>query len=391
MIIDRLDAFLVRLPLARPFVISDTTIDECETVFLRMESEDCVGWSEVTPGNSPNLTAEWSRGVFHAIQEIFMPVVAEQGFVADGESLDKIFAPYKGNHHAKAAFDLALWDIIAKSNNEPLWKSLGGSKNIIEVGCTFDRMEDQDLFFKDLKRLLDEHYQRLTLKLRPGWDIQVVGATRAETPPLFNIQIDVEGALDMDSHSEIMSRLEDFMPSLIEQPFAASDYVGLAMYQDSTRIPLALDESIQSLQDANIALDLQSGHLFCIKPGRVGGHTEAMKIINEANRHEVTCYGGFDLQSSIGYRHLLALASLSNFTLPCDYLRFDEVFQEDPGKQILSMEYEMDSPTKKTPEGIPVKEWHRGVELWDEPGIGCEPDESLLQKYEVEHASWSKK
>ncbi|MDO5580274.1 MAG: enolase C-terminal domain-like protein [Planctomycetia bacterium] len=385
--IDRIDVFLVRLPLASPFVIADTVIDHCDTVYLRLESEGCSGWGEITPGNHPYLTSAWSQGVYFSIRENLIPLIAKTGYVEDGDKLDEIFAPVKGNRHAKAAFDLALWDLIAKKEEKPLWKALGGSKKPIEVGFTFDREKDPDLFYKQLFRVFEEGYQRITLKLRPGWDLQVVGAVRAEAPALMKIQIDPEGALDLESQSEILYRLEDFMPSLLEQPLNQTEYVGHAMLQDQMHIPIGLDEAIKTLPQANIAFDLQCAEVFSMKTGRVGGLTTGKKIHDAAKTHDVVCYGGFDIQSSLAYRHLLALSSLPNFTLPCDYIRFDEVFQEEPVPPILS--YLKTIPNKnKSEEGQEETLSFRAVDLWDEPGIGVEPDPAILEKHLLDRVSW---
>lgn len=385
MLIDRVDLYFARLPLKAPYVIADREQKHCDTVFLRLESEGCAGWSEVTPGNFSCLTSEWSSGVYESIKENLMPVLAEIFAIQDGENLNEILSPIKGNRHAKAAFDMAYWDLQARQNSEPLWKTLGGSKKPIDLGLTFDRMEDHDLFYKELGRAFDENFRRLTMKLRPGWDIQAINALRSESPFFIDLIVDVEGALDLNQHSEILARLDDFLPAMIEQPLAPCDLVAHAMMQEQTRTILALDESIETPEQAEIAIDLQACRAFSMKPGRVGGFTPAKKITTLAEQADLPCYGSFDLQSSIGYRQLLALASLPNFTKPCDYVRLDEVLLEDPGKPVTCAERTVPASENKE-----ERVW-KFAELWEEPGLGCDPDPDILEKCTIKKESWARR
>lgn len=390
MLLDKLDLYLLRLPLAKATVVGDKTVEYCDTVFSRIEGGNQVGWGEVAPGNTPYQTGEWSSGVFHFAKEVLGPLFISQTGYENSKSIEEGFAPIRDNRQAKALFDFAWWDLDAKLNKEPLWKRLGGTKRPLEVGLTFDRTEDPDLFYKELNRVQNDQFRRITLKFRPGWDIQIVAAVRAECPPHIRLQIDVEGALQLDTHSEMFYRLEDFFLTLIEQPFAAEDAVAPAMLREMVKTPLCLDESIQSLLQASIAIDLESTNYFCMKPGRMGGLTGAKAITDLAAAKSVGCYGGFDLQSSLGYRHLLALASLDNFVLPCDYLRFDELFIEEPFSPILASIHQEEGDNPAFAHFGPEAKFFQAIELWDEPGIGVEPTEEILNKYTVDRVSFQR-
>ena len=379
--IDQMEAFLVRLPLQKPFGIANTVIDYCDTVYVRLESGGVSGWGEVTPGNRPYVTSAWSGGVFRTIREHLFPLLRSVSAVESGERLAELLAPVKGNRHAKGALDMAWHDLDARLGGEPLWKRFGGEKRSMEVGLTFDRYDDRDAFFADLDRARDDGFHRISLKIRPGWEIQAVRAARDACPWPMLLQVDVEGALEHDSQTELFYRLQDYMPTLIEQPFNQADYVGLAMLQESLRTPICLDESVKTRAQAEIAVDLASGGYFCLKPGRVGGLTEGKAIAALAREREIGCYGGMDLTSSVGYRHLLALASLPGFKLPCDYIRFEEVFTEDPGLPIVPTRPNL--PNEENENGT-KKNSFLAVELWDEPGIGFEPNREIIERCMVE-------
>lgn len=384
MLIDKAELFLVRLPFASSQVVHDRTCEYCDTVFLKLEAEGQAGWAEVAPGNFPLLTAESSRSVFELARDFLIPELINTKSISDSKSLSDLYASIKGNFHAKALVDMAWWDLNARVKNEPLWQTLGGTKRPIEVGLVFDRNEDQDAFFRELQRLADDHYRRLTLKFRPGWDVQVVAAVRAVAPPLLQLQVDAEGALSPEVHSDTLYRLEDFFLTMIEQPFAPSDFVVNAMTAETLHTPIALDESITSLLEANIAIDLKCCRYFSMKPGRVGGHTEAKKIAEAATAGEIACYGAFDLQSPIGHRHMLAMVAAGGYTLPCDTCRWDEVFTELPVPPVYSTVHSEIVPANDGSDTTEERLF-QAIELWDDPGIGCIPDAAFLEKHTLEH------
>ena len=412
--LDRVDAYLVRFPLKKPYTMADTVIDHFDTVFVRMQSDGLSGWGEVFPGNEPTLTAAWSPSVFACLKECLLPRLETNFFIDSAMSLAERLQGIKGNRHAKAVLDFAWWDLDAKMKKQPLYNVLGGNgEKDIEIGLTFDRSDSPDEFLDDIQRAVDDGFRRLTLKIRPGWDLQVLGAVRSDHPTQM-IQCDVEGSLLLDKHSDILYRFDDFMPALLEQPLSASEYVGHAMLQDSMRTTIALDESVTTLHQAEIALDLRSAGAFCIKPGRVGGLTEAKAIHDAAKAGEVDCYAGADILTSVGYRFVVALATLNGFGLPTDYLRFDEYLVDDPGLPLApvlktetpkrltkekgeSVEHHLDDDGNIVTEkilphtGPNILDEHRRLvfELWNEPGIGFDPNLELIERFAIQRCTIS--
>ena len=179
----------------------------------------------------------------------------------------------------------------------------------------------------------------------------------------------------------MLYRLQDFMPLFVEQPFAPEDLLSHAIFQETFRTPLSLDESVSNSLEAAIALDLKSGRVVSLKPGRLGGHDETKAVCKAVQEADALAYAGFDLGTSVAYRHTLAAASLAGCTLPADFIRFGEVFSEEPGRALAPALHEF--PGKK--ENDPPKEW-QAIDLWQEPGIGFDPDPDLIEKYTVDRA-----
>ncbi|MCL2743156.1 MAG: hypothetical protein FWE67_04825 [Planctomycetaceae bacterium] len=372
--IDQIDAYLVRFPLKKPYTMADNPLTHIDTVMLRMQKDGVSGWAEVFPGNEPTLTAAWSAAAFDCLEHSILPRLSLQQGIDSGEHLAETLKAIRGNRNSKAIVDMAWWDLSSRLKNEPLYKTLGGAKKDIEIGVSFDRYEKPEEFLADIKQAITEGFKRITLKIRPGWDLQVLGAVRSEFP-LADIQCDVEGALRLDAHTDTLYRFDDFMPSLLEQPLSDSEFVGHAMLQESMRTPIALDESITSTHHADIALDLHSCAAFCLKPGNAGGLTEAKAIYELAKRGECDCYIGTEIITSVGYRFVAALASLAG-TLPTDYVRIEDYLENDPGVPLKPI-------LKPTPEN--ENESRLVLELWNESGIGFEPDEELIKRNALKH------
>jgi O-succinylbenzoate synthase len=191
----------------------------------------------------------------------------------------------------------------------------------------------------------------------------------------------------MTHHSDTIYRFDDFFPLMLEQPLSSKEYVGHAMLQESLRVPICLDESVTTLHEAEIAIDLRSASVICLNAGRIGGLTPAKEVHDMCKASDVHCYSGFTFLSSIGYRHVAALGALSNCVYPVDYLRAEEVFVADPGMPLPTSMVDLN----ETGLDCEIRGYTdtRVVNLWDEPGIGFDPDMGVIEKYAIDHFGWS--
>ena len=252
----------------------------------------------------------------------------------------------------------------------PLHERLGKSRDAVELGASFDRMESIDEFLESIGRALEAGYARVELKFRPGWDIPMVSAVR-QTFPAQTIHIDFEAGARLD-HMEMFCRLDDFSLAMIEQPIAADDLVGRAMVAETIRTPICLDEAITTPHQAEMALDLHSGKYVNLKAGRVGGLTPAIEIHDACQEHGVACFVGATPQTAVGMRLGLALAAKTNCTYPADYYSIAELLQTDVAPPLV--------PVRDSSDGL------LRVPLWSEPGIGVEPDPAVLEEFSIARA-----
>lgn len=366
--IDSLEIFHVELPLRFPQRFPTATFDTLQTVVVRLESDGVCGWGEAGPGTLPIAGPEWSGGAFLALRDCLGPSVIGRS-IDSGEDLQKALAHFQGNRFAKAALDFAWWDLEARRQEQPLSKLLDGQAEAVQVGPTFDEMESIDDLLMAIHNATAAGFQRVGLKFRPGWDVQMVNFVRQEFPVL-PVHIDCEGALRLD-HMEMLCRLDDFSLTMIEQPLPADDLVGHAMVQEAVRTPLCLDESVNTPEQADIALELHSCKWVKIDPGRVGGLTPALAIWKKCSDESTPCWVGMPLLTALGERTYLSLASKPNFTYPADHLPAEEMLVEDVAPRAIS---------------TPDAEGRRQVAMWSQPGIGVEPNVELLQRYSLAKA-----
>ncbi len=362
--IDSIDVFHVALPLREPLQPGEGQPDVLETVLVRIGSGTTSGWGEASPGNGPMLTGEWAGGVFGCLKDWLAPAVAGTG-VDSGKQLAERLELFHGNRFAKAALDSAWWDLDARLKSQPLHKLLGGQRDVVELGASFDQVESIEEFRDSIGAALDAGYCRIELKFRAGWDVQMVDFVRKEFPAA-TLHIDAEGALGLQ-HMDMLCRLDDFDLAMIEQPLSAADLVGHAMIGESIRTPICLDEGIATVEQAELALELKSCQYINLKPGKLGGLTAAVAIHDACQTDDVACFVGAMPQSAIGARIGLALAAMANCNYPADHFPTERFFEQDLAEPL--------TPTRDPADG------KMRIALWSEPGLGIEPDMELLQKY----------
>ncbi len=353
------------LPLVYPFRTAFSDEHTIETVLVRLDSERGFGWGEAAPWRMPAYSAEWAAGAFQIVRDFLAPAIVGQS-IKSGEALARRMAHVKGNYFAKAAIDLAFWDLLAKERGEPLWNTLGGTKRVVEVGADFGVMESIDLLLKTIDEAVREGFKRVKLKFRPGWELEMVAAVRAAFPKL-TIHIDCNSAYSLDD-VPMFKQLDRYELAMIEQPLAHDDLVDHAALQRQIGTAVCLDESITSPNKARQALELKSCRWVNIKPGRVGGLTSAVKIHDICRDGGMPCWVGGMLESSVGAHHCLALATLPNIQYPSDLFPTARFYEKDLARpeMVLSGPSQMTAPMTS--------------------GVGSEPDEEMLRAHTLEKA-----
>ncbi len=228
---------------------------------------------------------------------------------------------------AKAALENAAWDAEAQEKGIPLWKLLGGTRREIACGVSIGIQDSHEQLLQKVETELAAGYQRIKIKVKPGWDVEVLEKIRERWPDIL-LSCDANSAYTLADEQHLKS-FDRFKLLMIEQPLWSDDFYFHARLQKQLRTALCLDEAIRSSRDAEAALELGACRIVNIKVGRVGGFSEAIAIHDVAQRFGVPVWCGGMLESGIGRSHNVALSTLANFKLPGDVSASKRYWKED--------------------------------------------------------------
>ena len=361
----KIDAIYLRelnLPLLRPFQTSFGVTKDRRVVLAEIHSEGLIGWGECTAGEHPHFSEESVDSCWQVITEELGPMLAATE-PENGGQCPRIFGLVRGNRMAKATLENAIWDLEAQQEGISLSRLLGGVRDRIPCGVSLGIQGSISELMAIIERELAAGYQRIKLKCKPGWDIEVFEHVRNHWPGI-TLSCDANSAYRLRDADHICE-FDQFDLLMIEQPLWHDDFFYHSMLQKRLNTPICLDESIQNRRDALAAIEMESCKIINIKLGRVGGFSEAIAVHNAALERGVPVWCGGMLESGIGRSHNIALASLENFSLPGDVSASARYWAED----IIEPEVTV------TPQGE--------IEIPDLPGRGYEVRTDLIESLTV--------
>ena len=353
--LERATVKIFRLPLKSPFETSFGSIDHREIVLCEMDANGLRGYGESASDTDPLYSYETTVTTRYALQQYLLPKLKS---VRTIRNFLQRAAPIRGFPMAKATAEAALWDLLAKSRNLPLYKLWGGAKDRIPCGVSIGLQKDNETLMQTIRGYLKDGYLRIKIKIKPHRDRALLEVIRKEFPEL-PLMADANAAYSLVD-TPLLRSLDEFHLMMIEQPLHFEDIYEHSILQRQIATPVCLDESIVSQRAAKAAIELHACKIMNIKTGRVGGHVESILIHNLTMKHAVPVWCGGMLESGIGRAHNLALASLPNFTLPGDTSASNRYWHRD----VVSPEVKMD------PDGF--------ITLPQKPGMGYDVDESYL-------------
>ncbi len=324
--IDGVELRLIRLPLLEPFETSFGKIDSRLIFLVCLQAGGLQGWGEVVASEEPLYSYETVRTALHVIEDFFGPALLTEP-IKDLDDLARRLSPFRGHNMAKAGLELAYMDLLARMNQQSLSTLIGGERERVAVGVSLGIQPTLSKLLQRVEKYLSLGYQRIKLKIKPGWDIDVVDEVRRRHPDIL-LSVDANSAYTLEDRDHL-KKLDDFDLLMIEQPLQNDDLVDHARLQKLMNTPLCLDESIISERHARMALDLESCRIINIKVGRVGGYSQVLGIHDLCVSRQVPVWCGGMLESGIGRAHNIALASLKGFTLPGDISASSRYFERD--------------------------------------------------------------
>ena len=349
--IDRVELFHVAMPLIYPWKTAYGEDAAIHSVLCRMSSGSVDAWGESAPFAAPCYSPEWAGGIFALNRDWLAPAILGRE-IESGEQLQQALSLYKGNPFSKAVLDTAWWSLHSRITGTPLHELLGATRNSVPVGADFGVMDSLDELLQAIGTAVDDGFPRVKLKFRPGWDVPMLEAVRTQHPD-FTFHIDCNSGYRIGD-LDLFRQLDDFDLAMIEQPLQHDDLVDHADLQDQIHTPVCLDESIKTPRHAEQAAALASCQFVNVKPGRVGGLTNAVRIHDICQAAEIPCWVGGMLESAVGAGCCIALAMLDNFTYPADIFPSTRFYVEDLADPPVVLERFADGvPTVHAPRELP--------------------------------------
>jgi o-succinylbenzoate synthase len=316
----------IHMPLVHFFETSFGRTTSRRILLVHVHCAGSEGWGECVAGEDPFYSEEWIDTAWSVMTRYLAPAVVGHDLGRARECVP-LFSRVRGNRMAKAAIENALWEAESLEKGIPLWKLLGGSRSEIACGVSIGIQDSVDQLLGKIETELAAGYQRIKVKVKPGWDVNVLERIRLRWPDIL-LSCDANSAYTM-SDVEHLKMFDRFNLLMIEQPLWNDDFYVHARLQRELKSTICLDESIHNARDAEAALELRACGIINIKVGRVGGFSEALHIHDICQTHDVPVWCGGMLESGVGRAHNVALSTLSNFKLPGDVSASKRYWKED--------------------------------------------------------------
>lgn len=387
--LERIELHRIEVPLVRPFETSFGRETVREVLLVKAVTDAGEGWGECVAGRDPFYSGEYVAGAASVIERYLAPALLEArsaGFEAPaarapqpaGRPADRgatvpltasvapTLAFVAGHRMAKGALEAAVLDAELRAQGRSMAEFFGAEREWVDCGVSVGISPTVEELLDEVMGYVEEGYRRIKLKIRPGWDLIPVGAVREELGPNGLLQVDANTAYTADD-IPLLARLDAFELLLIEQPFAEEDLATHVRLAEACETPVCLDESLLDVTTTVDAIDRGATSVVNIKPGRMGGYLEALRVHDACRALDVPVWCGGMLETGVGRAANVALAALPGFTLPGDTSASGRYFAEDITEPFVL--------------GDPAGE-HRGrLRVPDAPGTGVTVREELVRDW----------
>jgi o-succinylbenzoate synthase len=357
----------LEMRLKSPFETSFGVTQKRRILLVEMTADGVTGWGEVTTGEAPFFNYETTDTAWLVISEFIAPLIIGT-HIGTATEFPQLVSRIRGHQMAKAGVENALWDIEARQKNVPLSKLLGGTREEIASGVSLGIRETPQSLIEKVEEELSKGYRRVKMKIKPGKDLDFVGAVRKQFPRAL-LSVDANSAYSLEQVDHLR-KFDEFELLMMEQPLDWDDIYSHSKLQKQIKTAICLDECISNARHAEGAIEVGACRIINIKLGRVGGHTEARRVHDVCQQHSIPVWCGGMLESGVGRAHNVAMSTLPNFTLPGDVSASKRYWEED----IVEPEVEV------SPRGT--------IRVPDAPGIGYTVKRAFVEQLMVRKKAW---
>ena len=377
-VIEAIELHRLEVPLVRPFETSFGRETAREVLLVHVRTDRGDGWGECVAGRDPFYSGEYVAGAASVIERYLAPAllrgpgphhVVDDGHVSgvliedpahsagiwvdDREqhvedtavqaaaggaasiasvplaaSVAPALAFVAGHRMAKGALEAAVLDAELRAQGRSMGECFGAVREWVDCGVSVGIAPTLEELLDEVTGYVEEGYRRIKLKIKPGWDLVPVAAVRELLGRDAMLQVDANTAYTADD-IPLLAGLDAFDLLLIEQPFAEEDLATHVRLAKASTTPVCLDESILGVTTAVDAIERGATSIVNIKPGRMGGYLEALRVHDACRDREVPVWCGGMLETGVGRAANVALAALPGFVLPGDTSASARYFAED--------------------------------------------------------------
>ncbi len=322
---------MISVPLRVPFKTALRTVNSVEDVVVEIcTNTGAVGYGEAPPTGA--ITGDTTGAIIGALQDHLVKSIVGRD-VDDFEDLMKVVQKcVVHNTSAKAAVDMALWDLYGQLYKIPVYKMLGGCRKQIVTDITIS-VNDPEEMARDAINAIERGYETLKVKVgaNPALDVARLAAVRKAIGPDYQIRIDANQAWTPKQAVRILNQMQDqgLDIEFVEQPVAARDFEGMKYVTERSWVPVLADESVFSPDDALKIMQMGAADLVNIKLMKCGGLYNALKIASAAEVYGVECMIGCMLEAKISVNAAVHLACAKQIITKID-LDGPVLCSEDP-------------------------------------------------------------
>lgn len=351
----------VEFPLKEPFIISYATYPHMAAVIVKLVTDTgLAGYGEAVPDE--HVTGEQVDGTYEILKNVLAPQVIGQSPFDIENIHHRMNSAIARNPAAKAAIDIACYDLMGKATNQPVYNLIGGRAHENLQYPKVLSIEAPEIMAEKAKKAMDQGFSSLKLKVGgadSATDIKRIYAVREAVGPSMPIRIDVNQGWKTVGHAvQTINKLEAANLTWVEQPIRMGDICGLADVRQKTSTPIMADESVQSMEDVLEIIRLEAADYINIKLMKSGGIFPAIAMAKAAEAAGIIAQIGSMVESSVGsaagYHAVMSRRNIETAELTGPLL-----FAEEIGDLDFQLPY---------------------VHLTDKPGLGIQVDEAQLQK-----------
>lgn len=360
--IQEIECIPIEVPLVEVFETNFGRFRSRKVIIVKVDSSNGSGVGEC-PVFGPYYSYETVKTALHIIKDYISPLLANEDISSIEEYREKVSA-IRGHPFTKSSIEMALWDIHAKKNSNPLFKELGGTRQKVPAQISIGVKESLDQLLQAIEEGLNKGYRQIKIKIKPGWDLGVVREVRNRYPDI-QLMVDANAGYSIEE-SKRLKELDKFDLSMIEQPLGYDDLYFHSKLQAELETPICLDESIHSVLDTKTAIELGSCEIVNVKVARVGGLEEARKIQKLCAEAGVDAWCGGMVESGIGKAFNIATATLPGFSMPNDITPSRTYYEED----LIEPQIELDK--------------NGFIEVPERNGLGFDVNWKMVDKYRID-------